>query len=102
MDNGFSENMKALLAEITKRHYKDIVGLKADITTEDFYYFLEVLPPIYSKQTGFLLQEAETHNDDGEAIRLWFYGTEETGYHCEVVNEKYHVSKRELIEAGMI
>ena len=100
-DDGFSTNMKALLAEITKRHYKDIVGLKADITSEDFYYFLEVLPPIYTKKGGFLLQEAETHDENG-AVRLWFYGNDTDGYHCEVAYERDHVSRRQLVEAGLI
>ena len=97
----FSESMQNLLNEITKRHYQNIIGLKADITEEDYYYFLEVLPPIYSKQGGFMCLEAETHLPNGDAVRLWFHRETEK-YMCEVVNETDHVKRKQLIEAGMI
>ena len=45
-----------LQEEITKRHYDNIVGLSCDITEEQYYDFLEILPPIFVKG-GFILQE---------------------------------------------
>ncbi len=59
-----------------------------------YYYFLEVLPPIYSKQTGFLVGEPDSHDSEGNAMRLWFYGTPKTGFYGELVNEKHHIKNR--------
>jgi len=60
-----------------------------------YWHFLEAVPPIYSKQTGFLLGEPDDHDEDGNALRLWFYGTEKTGFYGQRVNEKYHIGDEE-------
>ena len=38
----YLKNYKELSNEIDKRNYKNIEGLKAPITEEEFYYFLNV------------------------------------------------------------
>lgn len=58
-----------------------------------YYYFLECVPPIYSKQTGFLVGEPNSHDEEGNALRLRFYGTPEKGFYGKLVNEKYHIVK---------
>lgn len=56
-----------------------------------YYHFLECVPPIYSKQTGFLVGEPNSHDNEGYAMRLWFYGTSDTAFYGKLVNEKYHI-----------
>ena len=97
----FSEKMAKHIKDIQSKGYKDIVGMKTEITEEDYYYFLEVLPPIYLKgNKGFLLMEALTHNEKG-AVRDRFW--EENGkYFTEVVNECDYVSRQFLTENGFM
>jgi hypothetical protein len=91
---------KELNHEISKRAYKNIVGLTAEVTEKNYYYFLEVLPPIYSPRGGFLLLEALTDTDKG-AVHLWFYKRDDK-FFCEVVQRCDHVKESDLIKAGMI
>ena len=46
-----------LRAEVRKRDYQDIKGLKAKITEEDYDNFLNVLPPLGWKKNTFYLSE---------------------------------------------
>lgn len=81
----WNELMKAI-------HSGQIIKIDESI----YWYFLEVLPPLYSKQTGFLLLEPYSHDSDGHALRSWFYGTPEKGFYSQLVNEKYHLNKQQM------
>lgn len=63
-----------------------------------YYHFLECVPPIYSKQTGFLCGEPYSHDGDGSSLHLWFYGTPKTGFYGQLANIKHHVSKEDIIK----
>jgi len=91
-----------LRKEISKRDYDNVVGLKAEVTEEDYWYFLEVLPPIYSRKGGFLLMETLSHDEKG-AINYWFKDKNKDGkYMCEIVYRNDHVKFEELVKAGMV
>lgn len=45
---------KQLSQEVDKRDYQNIEGLKAHISKKDYYYFLEVLPPMFWHRENFL------------------------------------------------
>ena len=77
-------------------------GEEVKISEWIYYYFLEVLPPIYSFQSGFLLQEAVRMDDDGDELRLWFYGTPKTGFWSQLVKTRLHVKRQDLIAGGFI
>ena len=53
---------KELSAEIGKRDYNNILGLKANITEDEYFYFLEVLPPKRMGNKWFILSEALNDN----------------------------------------
>jgi len=84
-DNHLKENeqefssFKELSAEIKKRDYDNINDLSAIITEEDYYYFLEALPPLKRGNGWFILSEALSDN-----LYYKFKRTKE-GYLCEVV-----------------
>jgi hypothetical protein len=72
-------SFRELDAEISKRDYNNILGLKAKITKEVYWDALEVLPPFKYVKDGFILSEALTDN-------LYFQYTEiGDDYFCEVV-----------------
>jgi hypothetical protein len=76
------KSFKELKDLINKRDYNNILGLKAKITQEDYYYFLEVLPPIQSTPNSFILSEALNDN-------LYYKFSNIQGvYYCEVVELK--------------
>lgn len=60
-----------------------------------YYHFLECVPPIYSKQTGFLCGEPYDHDNDGYSLHLWFYGTPQKGFYGELANIKHHAKVEE-------
>jgi len=66
--------------EIKKRDYNNILGLKANITKEEFDHFLNVLPPFKYVKNGFLLSEALSD-------QLYYQFTEKAGktFFAEVV-----------------
>lgn len=55
-------NFGKLRREIQKRNYENILGLKANITQEDYMHFLEVLPPLKMGDNWFILSEPLTYN----------------------------------------
>ena len=89
-------NFDELKKEISKRNYKNIVGLKADITEKEYDHFLEVLPPIYTNKGGFLLMEPLSHDGSGP-IHYWFHGKT-----CQIDYVLNHVSFKQLVDAGMV
>jgi hypothetical protein len=89
----------ALRNEVEKRNYSNIVGLRAKVTEKDYWYFLEVLPPIIFKD-GFFLMEPLTHDDQG-AVHYYFF-KEKNKYYCEVQHINKSVSNKALIENGFI
>lgn len=66
---------------IQERGYQNIEGLAAEITEKKYWYFLEVLPPIYTPK-GFLVSEPLTHNEKG-ALHYHIYQQGDK-YFCEV------------------
>lgn len=73
------KSMKELQAEIKKRDYNLILDLKAEITEENYYYFLEVLPPLKMDDHSFILSEALSDN-------LYYkFFREANKYYCQVV-----------------
>lgn len=73
------DSFKELRDTIGKRDYNNILGLKAKITEKDYYYFLEVLPPMRWKNNSFVLSEALS-----DQLYYQFSNTPE-GYFAEVV-----------------
>jgi len=71
------ETFQELSKEIKKRDYNNILGLRAKITEEEYWYFLEVLPPFKMLKNGFILSEALSDN--------LYYQFTENPYMCEVV-----------------
>lgn len=90
---------KELSKEISKRAYQNIVGLQAEITKKEYWHFLEVLPPIPTKN-GFFLSEPLTHDEKG-AIHLYFT-KHENKYYCEVAPINALIPQEKLIEWGFI
>jgi len=86
-------SFKELSAEITKRDYNNILGLKANITGEDYYYFLEVLPPLKMGQNWFILGEALTD----ERYYKFIEDPKEKIFICEIVQIEEELQKIEQI-----
>ena len=68
--------------EIDKREYENIEGLKAELTEDEYWYFLEVLPPLRFDGTNFYMLEFLTGD-------LTYYIFKEDG--------KYFVEVKEMI-----
>ena len=83
-------SFKELSAEIKKRDYNNILGLKATITEEDYYYFLEVLPPLKMGSNWFILGEALS---DERYYKFIKYPSQNI-FICEVVQ----IEQEELIK----
>ena len=92
-------NYKQLNKEIKNRNYENIIGLKAKLTKKEYWYLLEVLPPIYTP-VGFLMSEPLTHTEN-DVLHLHCYQIDKS-YYCEVVGRKQFVTDKQLIVAGMI
>lgn len=83
----FKDNFKAtkkLFKVINKRGYSNIEGLKTEITEEEYYYFLECLPPLDFNGSTFFMSEYLTGD-----ITTKFY-IKDNKYYAEVVK---HISK---------
>jgi hypothetical protein len=93
------KTFKELKTEIEKRDYINIIGLQAEITKKNFFYFLEVLPPIPTK-LGFFLMEPITHNEKG-AIHYYFTKINKK-YYCEIAPINSLIPNKVLIENGFI
>ena len=81
-------NYKQLQDEINKRDYENIEGLKAEITEQEFNYFLNILPPLNWCDNSFILSETLTSN-----LYLKFSNSEDK-YFCEVV--RYNLNHEEI------
>ena len=81
-------NYKQLQAEIHKRDYENIEGLKAEITEQEFNYFLEVLPPLNWLENSYLLSECLSENLYLKFSRL------NNKFFCEVV--RYDLNEQEI------
>jgi len=68
----------ALIPEIEKRGYKNIEGLKAEITYKEYMHFLECLPPLRFDGESFYLSEFLT------GYLTYFFWKEENKYFCEI------------------
>lgn len=75
------KSFKELDKEIHKRDYENIKGLKAEISEKEYYYFLEVLPPLNWNKGSFILSEALTENLHEQFI----HDRKTNKYYCEVV-----------------
>ena len=75
-------------------------GEKIAISEWIYYYFLEVLPPIYCKG-GFLLQEAVKFKGDS-VMRNRFFGNSKSGYFAQQVKTEDWVDRKTLIDGGFI
>jgi len=73
---------KEMNAEIDMRGYCNIEGFKAPLTEEEYWYFLEVLPPLRFDGTNFYLLEFLTGD-------LTFY--------ISKVDGEYWIEVKELI-----
>jgi len=80
MEESTFETFKELNDEITKRGYSNIKGLKAKITEDDWYHFLEVLPPLKYKGNTFYLIEFLT---DDLTHKFFKEGRQ---YYCSVID----------------
>ena len=56
-------------------------GQLVEISKEEFYYLLEVLPPIYAKGC-YGLSEIVDHTPEGEPILLWFNSHHKGKFTC--------------------
>jgi hypothetical protein len=78
-------DLKSFYAEIDKRDYNNILGLKAKITLEKYMDALECMPPLKYVKDGFILREALTdglYTQFTHVGKLWETGTL---YYAEVV-----------------
>ena len=56
------KNYTELNKEINKREYNNIEGFKSPLTKKEYWYFLEVLPPLRFDGVNFYLMEFLTGN----------------------------------------
>lgn len=63
--------------------YQGIEGMKWPITKDIYWYFLEILPPIYYRQKtdGFLVGESKCHDQRGREIYSCYYREGEQYWH---------------------
>ena len=91
--------LQKLQKQIRDQGYKNIIGLQALVTPEEHDYFLNVLPPIYTKK-GFMVSEPLTHTHKGPVF--YHFYKDKQGYKCEIVQSSEYVSNKELIKMGLI
>ena len=77
------KSYKELNKEIHKRDYENIKGLKAEISEDEYNFFLNVLPPLKWKDESFILSECLTEN----LYHKFFI--EDNKYFCEIVEENF-------------
>lgn len=78
-------SFKELSAEIDKRKYNNIIGLRATITKADYWHFIEALPPLKQGKNWFILGEALTD----EVYYKFIEYPSINAYVCEVVTVDY-------------
>ena len=77
---------KKLFKQIDDQQYKNIKGLKAEITEEEYDYFLGVLPPLDFDGNAFFMCEYLTGD---LTTRYW---CEDKKYYCEVVERPRRIN----------
>jgi len=100
------KSFKEFGEEHTEEQWKEMIkaidsGEEVEISEWIYFYFLEVLPPIYCKG-GFLLQEAVKFSDEGSVMRNRFYGNPKTGYFAQQVKTEDYVDRKTLIDGDFI
>jgi len=74
------DGLKALWKEISKRDYEKIEGLKAEISEEEYWEMLEILPPLKHNKASFFMCEFLTRD---LTMQFW---KEEGKYYAMVVD----------------
>jgi|TARA_Y100000294_G_C8562531_1_gene339595 hypothetical protein len=88
--------LRALWKEIDKRAYRNIEGLKAEITEDEYWEMLEILPPLKHNAASFFMCEFLTGD---LTTQFW---KEEGKYYAMVVDFRKSFPKMGDEEYGLI
>ena len=88
--------LRELWKEISRRDYKDIEGLKSQISEEEYWEMLEILPPLKHNKSSFFMCEFQTGD---LTTQFW---KEEGRYYAMVVDFRKTFPKMSNREYSLI